>query len=124
MNLDETHDPALESWVESANAPGADFPIQNLPFCLYRHGDAAPRIGVGIGNQIFDAAKYSTLTELMAMGREVVSQLRLRLSQPAAAPAASHRRVHAAAARRDRRFHGLLRVHLSRNQRRQHVSAR
>jgi fumarylacetoacetase len=81
MTLDETHDPALESWVESANAPEADFPIQNLPFCLYRHGDAAPRIGVGIGNQIFDAAKYSTLTELMAMGREVVSQLRLRLSR-------------------------------------------
>ena len=81
MNLDETHDPALESWVESANAPGADFPIQNLPFCLYRHGDAAPRIGVGIGNQIFDAAKYSALTELMALGPEVLSQLRLRLSR-------------------------------------------
>jgi fumarylacetoacetase len=81
MNLDETHDPALESWVESANAPNADFPIQNLPFCLYRHKDAAPRIGVGIGNQIFDAAKYSTLTELMVLGREAVSQLRLRLSR-------------------------------------------
>jgi fumarylacetoacetase len=81
MILDETHDPALESWVESANAPDADFPIQNLPFCLYRHKDAPPRIGVGIGNQIFDAAKYSTLTELMVMGRDVVSQLRQRLSR-------------------------------------------
>jgi len=81
MNLDETHDPGLESWVESANSPETDFPIQNLPFCLYRHGGAAPRIGVGIGNQIFDAAKYSTLTELMALGRDVLSQLRLRLSQ-------------------------------------------
>lgn len=81
MNLDETHDPALQSWVESANDPKADFPIQNLPFCLYRHRDAPPRIGVGIGDQIFDAAKYSTLNELMALDREVLSQLRLRLSR-------------------------------------------
>jgi len=81
MNLDETHDPALKSWVESANAPSADFPIQNLPFCLYRRGDSPPRIGVGIGNQIFDAAKYSTLTDLMGLSREVLTQLRLRLSR-------------------------------------------
>jgi fumarylacetoacetase len=81
MNLDETHDPALQSWVESANVTNADFPIQNLPFCVYRHGDAPPRIGVGIGDQIFDAAKYSSLTELMGLGRDVLSQLRLRLSR-------------------------------------------
>src|SRR5271156_5014669 len=81
MNLDETHDPALLSWVESANVTNADFPIQNLPFCLYRHGDAPPRIGVGIGDQIFDAAKDSTLTELMALGRAGLTQLRLRLSR-------------------------------------------
>ena len=29
--IDETHDPKLESWVESANDPNSDFPIQNLP---------------------------------------------------------------------------------------------
>jgi fumarylacetoacetase len=29
--IDETHDPKLESWVESANDPKSDFPIQNLP---------------------------------------------------------------------------------------------
>jgi len=81
MNLDETHDPALQSWVESANVANADFPIQNLPFCLYRHGDAPPRIGVGIGDRIFDAAKYSSLTELIALQRDVLTQLRLRLSR-------------------------------------------
>ncbi len=32
--IDETHDPKLESWVESANDPNTDFPIQNLPLCL------------------------------------------------------------------------------------------
>ena len=36
MKLDETHDPALRSWVESANAPGSEFPIQNLPFGIFR----------------------------------------------------------------------------------------
>ena len=30
QSLNATHDPGLKSWVESANRPGADFPIQNL----------------------------------------------------------------------------------------------
>jgi fumarylacetoacetase len=33
--IDETHDPSLESWVESANDPETDFPIQNLPLCWF-----------------------------------------------------------------------------------------
>ena len=33
-NIDNTHDPKLESWVESANDPETDFPIQNLPYCI------------------------------------------------------------------------------------------
>lgn len=32
--IDETHDPKLESWVESANDPSTDFPIQNLPLAM------------------------------------------------------------------------------------------
>jgi fumarylacetoacetase len=57
---DETHDPALQSWVDSANVKGADFPIQNLPlarFRLARHpadADERWRFGVGIGDQILD----------------------------------------------------------------------
>jgi fumarylacetoacetase len=57
MNLiDETHDPALKSWVESANDPATDFPIQNLPFGRFRaKGTAEPlRIGVAIGDQVLD----------------------------------------------------------------------
>jgi fumarylacetoacetase len=34
--LNETHDVALRSWIESANAPETDFPIQNLPFAVFR----------------------------------------------------------------------------------------
>ena len=33
--IDATHDPALVSWVESANDPATDFPIQNLPFGVF-----------------------------------------------------------------------------------------
>ena len=55
-SIDETHDPALESWVESANDPATEFPIQNLPFGRFRRAGetGALRIGVAIGDQILD----------------------------------------------------------------------
>ncbi|HEY9067163.1 MAG TPA: fumarylacetoacetase, partial [Burkholderiaceae bacterium] len=54
--LDATHDPALRSWVASANAAGTDFPIQNLPYGRFRRsGSGEPwRIGVAIGDQVLD----------------------------------------------------------------------
>ncbi len=57
MNLlDATHDAQLRSWVESANAPDSDFPVQNLPYGAFcRKGSDEPlRIGVAIGDQILD----------------------------------------------------------------------
>jgi fumarylacetoacetase len=53
--LDETHDSKMQSWVESANIAGADFPIQNLPFGVFRRGDAGEaKVGVAIGDRILD----------------------------------------------------------------------
>jgi fumarylacetoacetase len=53
--IDESHDASLTSWVESANDPATDFPVQNLPFGRFlRAGDASFRIGVAIGDQIVD----------------------------------------------------------------------
>ncbi|UUZ76602.1 fumarylacetoacetate hydrolase family protein [Polaromonas sp. P1(28)-13] len=53
--LDGTHDAALQSWVESANDPATDFPIQNLPFGRFRTEDDSDwRIGVAIGDQVLD----------------------------------------------------------------------
>jgi fumarylacetoacetase len=54
--LDHTHDAALRSWVESANAPDSDFPVQNLPFGAFRRSgqDEPLRIGVAIGDQVLD----------------------------------------------------------------------
>lgn len=55
--IDETHDPALESWVESANNPETDFPIQNLPLGLFVWDEAEPpSLGVAIGDQVLDLA--------------------------------------------------------------------
>jgi fumarylacetoacetase len=54
--LDHTHDPALQSWVVSANADGTDFPVQNLPFGRLRRAGSGEdwRIGVAIGDQALD----------------------------------------------------------------------
>ena len=56
--IDHTHDPAARSWLASANAPGGDFPIQNLPFGVLRRrgSDEAFRGAVAIGDQALDLA--------------------------------------------------------------------
>lgn len=56
IGLDETHDPALSSWVESANDPETDFPPQNLPLGRFRARGSAEtfRFGVAIGDRVLD----------------------------------------------------------------------
>jgi fumarylacetoacetase len=62
-SLDETHDPQARSWVDSANRIDGDFPIQNLPFGVFRRSDSAEefRGGVAIGDQIVDLASLAGL---------------------------------------------------------------
>jgi len=83
----QTHDPKLKSWVESANDPATDFPIQNLPFGVFRRKGSkeAPRGGVAIGDQILDLAALGlktgpNLNKLAAAGRPAWRQLRKVLS--------------------------------------------
>jgi len=57
--LDETHAPNLRSWVASAK-DHPDFPIQNLPLGVFSYGEARPRGGVAIGEEILDLAALST----------------------------------------------------------------
>src|SRR5215831_18447168 len=113
--INATHDPGLRSWVESANAPGAEFPIQNLPFGSFQRTGSPepPRSGVAIGDQIFDVGAAARdglkqgrswgaglvcasadLNGLMSMGPEAWSPLRARIS--------SLLSVHASADDRDR----------------------
>jgi fumarylacetoacetase len=57
--IDHTHDPGRRSWVESANRPGCDFPIQNLPLGVFRlSGESRARVGVAIGDFILDASEW------------------------------------------------------------------
>jgi fumarylacetoacetase len=98
--VDETHDPSLRSWVESANER-SDFPIQNLPFGVFRRADSmdAGRVGIAIGEMILDVtAAYAArhfrgaaedaaracaapaLNDLMALGRTAWTALRRQAS--------------------------------------------
>lgn len=100
--LNETHDPALRSWVASAQATGTDFPVQNLPFAVFRRRGTSEtfRGGVAIGDQILDLAAAAAsgvfggeakaaaqagaqdrLNALMALGGGAWSALRLALSR-------------------------------------------
>jgi fumarylacetoacetase len=86
-SIDATHAPELRSWVPSANEAGADFPIQNLPFGRFSIGaDAAPRIGVAIGDRILDLRKAGLIdtddmNTLMAATPEKRSALRALISR-------------------------------------------
>lgn len=51
--LNPTHDPARRSWIESANRPETDFPIQNLPFGAFER-DGVVRTAVAIGEHAVD----------------------------------------------------------------------
>ncbi|RJG02561.1 fumarylacetoacetase [Noviherbaspirillum sedimenti] len=56
MKSDPTTLPSLKSWVQSANAPDTDFPMQNLPFGVFQTADSPARVGVAIGSEILDLA--------------------------------------------------------------------
>jgi fumarylacetoacetase len=88
MKLDATHDPALRSWVEPANDPASDFPIQNLPLGVFRRRGKReePRAGVAIGDQILDLAALGvrsgpTLNALAAQGRNAARKIRREASK-------------------------------------------
>ena len=97
MSIDATHDPSLRSWVTAANDPESDFPIQNLPFGVFRKKGARnfASIGVAIGDRVLsltacaraglltgeaaDAARLGvddSLNRLMAHGRPLARALR------------------------------------------------
>jgi fumarylacetoacetase len=88
--------------VDAANAPGADFPVQNLPFAVFRRRSSSEgfRGGVAIGDQVLDLAaahradafsgeaaaaaascSAPSLNAFMAMGPRAWSSLRLGLSR-------------------------------------------
>ncbi len=99
MTLDATHDPARQSWIESANELGTEFPIQNLPFGVFETPGRTARGGVAIGSAVVDllaaqaagiftgaaevaanACTGSTLNSLLTLGNRPARELRMQLS--------------------------------------------
>jgi fumarylacetoacetase len=99
--IDETHDPLLRSWVESANDPQSDFPIQNLPLGIVSQiVDGEPRTGVvvAIGDQALDLARcvdrgllkfltiehewfrFFALNPILSKGRPALNEIRRHVS--------------------------------------------
>ena len=97
--LNQTHDPKLKSWVESANTPECHFPIQNLPFGIFSVATDSPRAGVAIGDQILDLSVIESagmfdglivtekvfnrkcLNDFIALGKPTWHAIRSRLSE-------------------------------------------
>ena len=91
--IDATHDPALRSWVQSAERHG-EFPIQNLPLGIFSRPGEKPRPGVAIGEGILDLPAVARLlppeiaptlasgrlNEMLTLGPAVRAGLRRTLS--------------------------------------------
>lgn len=92
----QANNPNLKSWVEVPE--GSDFPIQNLPFGIFKTEKLSPRVGVAIGDQVADLSVLAThgffddlkidkavfeqlyLNDFMALGKAKTSAVRNRLS--------------------------------------------
>ncbi len=89
----EANNPNLKSWIEVAD--NSDFPIQNLPFGIFKPRNKSARVGVAIGKKIIDLLELAkanfinidenlldtdSLNDLMAKGRPFATKLRNSLS--------------------------------------------
>jgi len=72
---------ALRSWLASANDPACDFPIQNLPYGVFRRGDQS-RIGVAIGDQILDLDSCAAQDFLAGLPDELIDACRAKRLNP------------------------------------------
>jgi fumarylacetoacetase len=94
----ETHDPKRKSFIEAANEPACDFPIQNLPLGIFSTPESPERrVGVAIGDQVLDLAALEgaglirpdpvqrvlnrpSINAFMALGPKAWAETRARVS--------------------------------------------
>jgi fumarylacetoacetase len=90
------NNPSLQSWVEVPE--GSDFPIQNIPFGIFKTSYSEGRVGVRIGNHVLDLAAVHNLgflsnltyegkdfssnylNDMMKKGKKATTELRNRIS--------------------------------------------
>ncbi|MCO6487517.1 MAG: fumarylacetoacetase [Phaeodactylibacter sp.] len=95
--MNRASDPNLKSWVEVP--PGSDFPIQNLPFGVFKTPGLTPRLCTAIGDYVadlqvlaehgfFDDLSIDTrvfarpfLNDFIALGKAKTGAVRSRLSE-------------------------------------------
>lgn len=78
--LNETHDARHKSWLAAANDPRGDFPLQNLPYGVFKKsGNERPRVGVAIGDHLLDV---SACQEAGLLAGEVVARAALACAAP------------------------------------------
>lgn len=73
MTLNATHDATRQSWVVSANAPDADFPLQNLPYGTFTTSDGLTRVGVAIGDRVLDLSAAHRAAQLQGDAAEAAA---------------------------------------------------
>ncbi len=94
--MSRANNPKLKSWIEVKT--GSDFPIQNLPFGVFKTDDRSARAGVAIGDYILDLSALAkaglldsinfdkkvlwqkTLNDFIALGKPITNAVRERLS--------------------------------------------
>jgi len=70
-----------KSWLASANDPGSDFPLENLPYGVFDSG-SGPRIGVAIGDQILDLHASTSHAVLVGLPEAVLGACAAPLLNP------------------------------------------
>src|SRR3954470_23422046 len=94
--IEKVNNPSLTSWISVD--PDSDFPIQNLPFGIFKTQSSSPRVGVAIGDQVLDLAILNKLgyldnlkidnsiftnqylNDFIALGRQTTRAVRDRIS--------------------------------------------
>jgi len=71
--IDDTHDPKLESWIESANDPSTDFPLQNLPLATRaaeHDGEVWQSIVTRVGDMFVNLNHIAALADELGLDAE------------------------------------------------------
>jgi fumarylacetoacetase len=69
--MHHTNDPNLKSFIPVPK--GSHFPIQNLPYGVFRRGNSPKRIGVAIGHYVLDLSVLEEAGFFSDLGRDVFS---------------------------------------------------
>ena len=93
----EANNPSLKSWINVK--ADSDFPIQNLPFGVFKEGNNLPRVGSIVGEKVIDLHalmelgyldnlnlpqgifEQSELNPFIALGKSITNTVRNKLSE-------------------------------------------